>query len=338
MARHQPRAIVPRQPVGLRLSIGDVKGTNRPGRPIDHFRAKPGEQGEHLAAAEKFHAHYGEQPKTLNDVYLLSNEVTDVLDVRVKWWTRLGMGGCSLHNLAALSPEEFAARCDAWQEEIMAFLPDRPDPVMDRLKGPEDPRIAKYEMHVEATIKFLLPEVLGIGTVVEITSKGRRSRGNLYAGVTAAHQFLGGNLIGPRFRLTIRPASNRYWQPAKDDKPGKWSKSEFHELVFDTALTVAEIREEIAAHRMAQIEAPRPAAAIEAPASVLPDGFAADMGERPTEEAVSDLPVVQVRFVDEQGADVDDERVEGEVVHPPSPEPEQSAFQIPESVRTRGAR
>ncbi len=262
LVKHQPRAIVPRQPVGLRLSIGDVKKPNAPGRPIDHFRAKPGQQNEHAQAAERFHAHYGAQPKVLDDVYLLSNEITDVLDVRVKWWTQLGLAGCSLHNLAALSPDEFAARCEAWQEEIMAFLPDRPEPVMDQLKGPADKRIEKYGMNVEATLKFLLPEVLGIGTVVEITSKGRRSRGNLYAGVTSAWQFLGGNLIGPRFRLTIRPASNRYWQDAKDDNPGKWSKSEFHELVFDTALTVAEIREEIAAHRMAQIDAPQRAALV----------------------------------------------------------------------------
>lgn len=314
MEKAPQRQVTLRQPVGLKLSIGDEKAGNRPGGKIDYFRPKAGQQGEYQEAMEKFLAHYGPTPRVLDDVYLLSNEVGDVLDVRIKWWGKIGMKGAGLTNFATLSPQAFTDRVEAWDDEVFAFLDDRPAPVHDKLHGPTDPRIGRYEMHVETTLKFMLPEVLGLGTVVEVMTKGRRSRHNLYQGVTSAHQFLGGNLVGPRFRLRVRPARSRYWQAGKDDNPGKWSVSEFYELVFDTALTVGEIREEIAQHRLS-LGTASPVAAIEAPRD--PAAFLNEVAAG--EAAVMDLPAVAVGSDDEDLGEGEVQQDSGSAAAPPSP-------------------
>lgn len=243
-----------RPSIGLLLSIGlPPESTRNYPKKLDHFRAKTGQMDQYRAAAEKFHAEYGPEPKVVDDLFFLSNAIGDVLDVRRKVWGQSGLKAISLTNFATYPPDEFRARIDAWDDELLTFPDDQKDPGRYQLKGPDDPVIAKTKMKVYATLRVALPRVTGIGTVVEISTTGRRSTDNLYASLVYADGIVRGNLIGVPFRLSVRPARMRYW----DEKAKKRSTTDFFELVLDTPLTMAEMFEEITTRRQALAGAER---------------------------------------------------------------------------------
>lgn len=255
----KPRPTVTRPPVGLMLSIGAPKPERGPGRPIDHFRPKEGQLEQYAAAAARFIEVYGEEPKTLNDVYFLSNEIGDVLNIRLMAWGASGAKIVGLTNYATLPKDEFEQRAWAFDDDILYFplkpseVPkDRRDawngePISGKLEGPDDPRIARFAIGLEATLSICLPEVMGVGTVATLTTKGRSSTRNLYSSVRDQYAFFQGNLVGPPFRLTLRPKKSRYFNKDKRE----YQSTTFYELVLDTALNIGQIYEAIKERRIA---------------------------------------------------------------------------------------
>lgn len=258
-ALDKPRSTATRPPVGLMLSIGAPKPERGPGRPIDHFRPKEGQLEQFAAAASRFIEVYGEEPKTLNDVYFLSNEIGDVLDIRLKAWGSSGPKIVGLTNYATLPKDEFEQRAWAYDDDILYFplkpseVPkDRRDawngePISGKLAGPDDPRIGQFSIGLEATLSICLPEVMGVGTVATLTTKGRSSTRNLYSSVRDQYAFFQGNLVGPPFRLTLRPKKSRYFNKDKRE----YQSTTFFELVLDTALNITQIYEAIQERRVA---------------------------------------------------------------------------------------
>lgn len=244
-----------RPSVGLLLSIGlPPEGTRNYPKKLDHFRAKPGMLGQYEQAARKFHDVYGPEPKIIDDIYFLSNQLGDVLDVRRKVWGQSGLKAISLTNFATYPADEFRERIDAWDDELLTFPDDQKDPGRYTLQGPDDPVIARTKMKVYATLRVALPRVSGIGTVVEISTTGRRSTDNLFASLTYAHGIVRGNLIGVQFRLSVRPARMRYW----DESKKKRSTTDFFELVLDTPLSMAEMFSMVESRRvMTELDQPR---------------------------------------------------------------------------------
>lgn len=248
-------------PTGLLLSIGDTesKGGREIPKKIDHFRPKEGQLEQYAAAAAKFTDVYGEEPKELDDVYFLSNEVEAVLEIRLMAWGESGVRLRGDTNYAELPKNEWEDAAFAYDDKI-TFYPLKVDevpksmketwagePVRDRLRGPSDPRIEKYSIAVEATLSFLLPKVMGVGTVAKITTKSKRSMRNLHSSIVDQHAFLGGRLVGPPFRLSVRPAKNRRF----DKKKREYTANYFYELVLTSALTVDEIYEVVEQRRKA---------------------------------------------------------------------------------------
>ena len=48
------------------------------------------------------------------------------------------------------------------------------------LTGPDDPLIKRFEMRVEATFRFCLPHVLGMGPVALYATASKHNRDQLY--------------------------------------------------------------------------------------------------------------------------------------------------------------
>jgi len=215
-----------RPPVGLLLSIGEVKTTARgveyPSK-LDHFRAKEGKVGQYKREVEAFNDTYGPEPKVVSDVWFLSDIVPFVLDVRLLAFSKTGFRGRSLENLAALDPAGFDQKVrDPFTGTAFEFFPKdatevRPElreawdgePVTDTLTGPTDPRIEKLGIKLVCQLEFMLPEVMGVGRVARITTSSRRSTRNLYSGVWDQWSFFGGRLRGVPFRLEVRPYSGQ---------------------------------------------------------------------------------------------------------------------------------
>jgi hypothetical protein len=260
--KREERAPVMRPPIGLLISIGDITqskgGRDIPTR-IDHFRAKPGQLAQYAGAALKFDEVYGDEPKQIDDLFFLSNNIADVLDIRLRAWGTSGIRIAGQTNYATLPPEEWEQRAFAFDDEVVFFPIDASEvrkedreawdgePIYDQLRGPDDPRIAKLSISVECTLSFCLPEVMGFGTVAQITTKGRRSMRNLHTSVVSQHTFFQGQLVGIPFRLSVRPARTRYF----DREKRKYVATEFFELVLDTALTVAQMFERVRERREA---------------------------------------------------------------------------------------
>lgn len=249
-------------PTGLLLSIGDKtvsqSGKEIPTR-IDHFRPKEGQLAQYLDEAARFVQVYGDQPRQLDDVMFLSNHVGDVLDIRLMAWGASGVRLRGDTNYATLPRDEWEQRAFAFDDSLV-FYPLNADevpktrrdewqgePLLDRLKGPDDPRIGKYEINVEATLTFLLPRVMGVGKVAKITTKSRRSMRNLHTSLLDLHDFFRGNLIGPPFRLAVRRARTRRF----DREKRAYVPTDFYELVLDTPLTVADVIDIVREHREA---------------------------------------------------------------------------------------
>lgn len=315
-----------RPSVGLLLSIGEppTDERNYP-KKLDHFRAKQGQLSQYVIAAEKFHEVYGVEPRQIDEVYLLSNAIGDVLDVRRKVWGQSGLKAVSQTNFATYPPEAFRDRIDAWDDDLLVFPDDSPDATTYTLKGPDDPAIARGKMKVYATLRVCLPKVTGMGQVVEITTTGRRSTDNLFASLVYAQGLLRGNLIGIPFRLSVRPARMRYF----DAKEMKRKSTEFFELVLDTPLTMMELFD--AAQKQATIAAPP---MLQLPPVDLADTdrdeefipeFFADSSERQIDETISEAR--------SPSGDGPDDAIEVEVVEEPEEEWGSFADFIPEDAR-----
>lgn len=296
-----------RPSVGLLLSIGlpPDDARNYP-KKLDHLRAKPGQLGQYEQAARKFHEVYGPEPKIIDDVYFLSNAIGDVLDVRRKVWGQSGLKAMSITNFATYHPDDFRERIDAWDDELITFPDTQKDPGRYQLQGPDDPVIAKTKMKVYATLRVALPRVTGIGTVVEISTTGRRSTDNLYASLVYAHGIVRGNLIGVQFRLSVRPARMRYW----DAKESKRKSTDFFELVLDTPLTMAEMFEQVSARRDATELEAAPRLALPPVSAEPPEEFENFYSD--SQERVVDAVLANAEPPPSEPPD-DGEELEGEV-------------------------
>lgn len=243
-----------RPPTGLLLSIGDKtlsKGGKEIPTRIDWFRAKEGQLEQYADAVAKFHEVYGDKPKRLDDLYFLSNWVGSVLDIRYMAWGKSGVRVRGNTNFATYGKDEWEEAAYSYVDDV-TFYPMAADelppawrakwkgqPVPWKLDGPEHGWIKKYEINVEATLTFLLPKVMGIGTVAQITTKSKRSMRNLVSSVYDQSEFFQGNLVGPPFQLSVRPARTRRF----DESKGAMVPVDFFELVLDSTLTVQEVME-----------------------------------------------------------------------------------------------
>ena len=251
-----------RPPIGLLLSIGDKAVTERgreyPTR-IDWIRPKEGQLDQYADAAAKYHDVYGEKPKQLDDLYFLSNNIGDVLDIRLKAWGSSGIRLVGDTNYATLPKDEWEERAFAFDDDVTFYpleakevrreLRDawNGEPIRDRLTGPNDPRIEKLQINVECTLTFCLPKVMGFGTVAQITTKSRRSMRNLVSSVWDQWMFFQQQLIGVPFRMTVRPARTRRF----DQEKKRYLPVDFFELVLDTPFTVQEAIDAIKERKLA---------------------------------------------------------------------------------------
>jgi hypothetical protein len=250
-------------PIGLLVATGELVPTRdgKSTRPtqLGHFRFKAGALEQYADAAARALDIYGQQPTSLDDVYLLANDVAAILDIRVKAWGKSGLRVVGLHNFAELPPDEYAAKVDAWDDEFL-YRPREVKEVPARLRatwqgesipgklaGPDDPRIGRYEMRVEATFRFCLPRVLGMGPVALYATASKHNRDQLYKALTDAHQWLRGNLIGIPFRFRIRPRKTSYF----DREKRAYLPTQTFEVVFDTPWTYQEALDAVRENRAA---------------------------------------------------------------------------------------
>lgn len=272
LAVRRPADTATRPPTGLLLSIGDKtlsRGNREIPTRIDYFRPKEGQLEQYAAAAERFVEVYGEKPKQLDDLYFLSNDPASVLEIRLMAWGSSGMRIRGKTNYAELPRDEWEKAAFAF-DDVVTFFPldasEVPAKIRDRwrgqpitgskLSGPDDARIGKYEINVEARLTFLLPKVMGIGTVAQITTKSKRSMRNLHSSVYDQFEFFQGNLVGPPFRLTVRPAKTRRF----DETKRAMVPVEFFELVLDSTLKVQEVLDLVQQRREALTAPPVQAA------------------------------------------------------------------------------
>jgi hypothetical protein len=240
-----------RPPTGLLLSIGAEKPQRGVGRPIDHFRPKEGQLEQYADAVAKFHEVYGIEPKRLDDLYFLSNDPASVFEIRLMGWGKSGPRIRGNTNYAELPRDEWQDAAFALTDDV-TFYPIAADelpvkwrekwkgqPITNQPVTPDHAWIKKYDIHVEATLTFLLPKVMGVGTVAQITTKGKRSMRNLMSSVYDQYEFFQGNLVGPPFQLRVRPAKASYF----DEEKQAMVPTHFFELVLDSTLTVQEVME-----------------------------------------------------------------------------------------------
>lgn len=349
-----------RLPIGLLVKTGAPKPDRGPGRPIDHFRFPDGDQGQYKDAAERARKEYGDAPKQLDDVLLLSNRIHDVLEIRIKAWRKSGLCVWGKTNLASIDDrDEFLARLEAWDDECFYFpreLKDVParlrdewqgEPIDFKLDGPLDPRIKKYEMHVEATLKFGLPRALGLGAVALYSSKSRKNIRNLYEGIWFAHRAFEGNVVGVPFRLRNEPRKTSYFHPGDEKEPKGYRSSNTFQVTFTTPFTMQEAIDAIRERHEALGRASTPLAL-----TAGGDDFFRDEDRDQVEE--NDPPFIPVESFDPEMRTPDEETVEeGEYEDPfagvpqqtdPEPpsleggaavEPEQSSFEdmVPADVK-----
>ena len=249
-----------RPPIGLLLSIGD-KTTSRGGREIptriDWIRPKEGQLEQYAQAVAKYREVYGEQPKQLDDIFFLSNNIGDILNIRLMAWGKSGPKIVGDTNYATLPREEWEDRAFAFDDEI-TYFPRSPadvkadirdtwngEPIRGQLTGPDDARVKKLEINVECTLNLCLPKVMGFGTVAQITTKGRKSMRNLMSAINDQWAFFQGQLVGIPFRLTVQPAKISHF----DQESRTYMPTTIHMLVLDTPFTVQEAIDAIRVRR-----------------------------------------------------------------------------------------
>jgi hypothetical protein len=303
-----------RPPIGLLISIGAPKPERGPGRPIDHFRFKAGELEQYSDAADKAREVYGEAPKQLADLYFLAATPPEVLEVRLLAFSKTSLRGAGLTNYAGI-PDEQLFLASAWSfEDDFMFRPKnekevRPElredwkgePIYDRLKGADDPRIAKIGIELRATLSVCLPEVMGVGTVAQISSAGRASIQNLYRGVWDHYRAFG-SLLGYPFRVTVRPRQKERFDPEKRALVG----TTIYELVLDTPFSFNDVLERVRSRQttlgqgggadMAAL------ARVTTPALQLPPASDEDVAVRdePTFERASDAQLNRIAILEQQ--------------------------------------
>ena len=315
-----------RLPVGLLLSTGAPKPERGPGRPIDHFRPKEGKVEQYSAAAAAFTEHYGAEPKTLDDLYFLSNEVPDALDIRLAAFSESGIRGIGQTNFATIMDEsEFEDRvfgANAFTDDFLFFPKDvdevraelrenwEGEPIPGRIEGRDDVRIERLGIKIVATLEFCLPEIMGLGTVGRISTSSRNSIRNLYKGMWTEWHGFGYQLAGIPFRLSLRPKSTQRFDRDRkvngQKKPGMVATT-VYELIIDTPHTVAQLREALEMHRQAFGAPSR--ARLELEGRVLKDTLALPMAgeeERTREEALAETPDPTLNRIATLEAEVDD--------------------------------
>lgn len=330
-------------PIGLYVSTGAPKPTRGPGRPIDHFRMKEGGEGQFADAVKLAHEFYGDNPKQLDDVLLLSNRVGDVLDIRIQAWRQGGRSIWGNTNFATIEDrDEFLARMAAWDDECLYFprtVNDVParlrdswqgEPIEFTLDGPDDPRIGKYEMKVSATLRFGLPKALGLGAVALYSTSSRKNIRNLYEGIWFAHRAFEGNVVGVPFRLRVEPRRTQYFHPGDDKEPKGWRSSKNFQVTFTTPFTMQQAIDAIRDRHEALRSGTTPALAAGADTGEF---FRSDDRDQIED---NDPPFIPVESFDPEQRD-DEETVEdGEYEYEPIEVHEnQGSFEdmLPESVR-----
>jgi hypothetical protein len=302
IVKPEQRSNVMRPPIGLALSIGEPKPEGRPGRPIDWFRPKEGELEQYAEAAAKFTEVYGEKPTAIDDVLFLSNDIGEVLDIRLKAWGQSGMPRIiGKTNFALIEDEdEFLERAWSFEDDITYFplevkdVPQRMraewngEPISSHLEGRDDPRIERFSIALETQLTFLLPRVMGVGTTAIITSKGRNSTRNLYRGIRDQHAFFMGQLVGIPFQLELQKKRSRYW----DQSARKYKPTTINALVLKTPLTVQQVMEQIRERRDALAALP----AGEGEGRMLRDALALDPGE---DTMIRDEPQAEIEALDD---------------------------------------
>lgn len=323
IVRSEGRGGATRPPIGLLLSIGDTT-TSRSGKEIptriEYFRAKDGQLSQYAAAAAKFVEVYGEEPKQLDDVYFLSDNIGDVLSIRLMAWGTSGPRLVGDTNFATLPPDEWEDRAKAFDDDI-TYYPLSPadvkadirdtwngEPIRGRLEGPKDARIKKLSIGIECTMNFCLPEVMGFGTVAQITTKGSRSTRNLVSAINGQHRVFQGQLIGIPFRLSNRKARGRHFDPS--DRTFKMTT--FPELVLDTPFTQKELLDALRERRealgigpqQAQLGSPEARAftdALQLPAGEATNGEDVQLRDEPSSvEKVDDATLNRIAHLEEQ--------------------------------------
>jgi hypothetical protein len=244
-----PPAIRPQ--VGLMLSIGEppTEGRNYP-KKLDHFRPKPGSEGQYAEAVARFHDKYGDTPKTL-DIILLSNSIGDVLDIRYKAWGTSGLKAVGDTNFAE-HPDRLASH-DPGQDWLTAFPEKEAGTRRGEIEGINDENAIKLGLKLYGVLRFALEGVTGLTTLAEISTTSRRSMLNLVAGINQVLLLTGGQMAGIPFELAVRPARTRYFDEGKK----KRSTTTFYELVFQAPGAIDEFFAK-AGERRQQMNAGRP--------------------------------------------------------------------------------
>lgn len=313
-----------RPQVGLMLSCGEPPTTAR-GYPkkLDWIRPKAGQLGQFSEAAAAFTERYGDRPTSV-DVIVVSDTVTEVLDVRPKVWGQSGLKAIGKDNLAFHPPGLFGDSVRAFDWELITFPDDSPESGRYVVEGRDDKAVTKLGLKVYGTLRVSIPGVTGLMMVAEISTTSVRSMENWHNALHLASRLTGGVLVGIPFRLALRKARARYW----DEKEKKRKATEFNEWVLESRHAIPEEALEelyaIAAKRHRAL-----AAGSDAQRLALPP-VRHDDRER-DEELVGSL----VPDEDEQVEDATD--VEFVAIREPAEQTEEAAplFQAPASVANR---
>jgi hypothetical protein len=247
------------RPIGLLISTGAPKPDKGPGRPIDHFRFKEGALDQYKQHVDKAAEAYGAEPKVLDDLYFLAATPPEVLDIRLRCWSKAGLRGFGTTNYAAIPDEQvFLDRAWSFDDEF-TFRPrklsevrpeDRADwqgePIIGELNGPDDPRVKRLEINVEATLRICLPKVMGVGLDALYSTKSRHIAKSLYKSVWDHYRAFG-TLLGYPFRLTIRPRKTERFDPEQRELVS----ATVFEVVLDTPFTFGDVLDAIRDRRAA---------------------------------------------------------------------------------------
>ncbi len=201
--------------------MGAPKPDRGPGRPIDYFRAKVGDDGSHAAAAKKFHAVYGEKPRAID--ILLPPEITTALHVEHIAWGSGGMKARGHTNFATVGTLGGPDTLTVWNE----------DGTVDEIEitDVDDPAAKALEVSLYTTFQFYIPDVLGAASLCAITSKGQKTTDNLFAKLVELYGYFGSRvtfIVKPK--LVLRPATGRPTVIDKETKKPKRIKSSFYAL------------------------------------------------------------------------------------------------------------
>lgn len=214
-----------RPQVGLMLSIGEppTDKRNYP-RKLDHFRPKPGSEGQYADAVARFHEKYGDTPSVL-DILLLSNDIRDVLEIKYKAFGQSGLKAVGDTNFAE-HPERLATY-DPGPDWLTAFPEKEAGTRRGEIAGINDENAIKLGIRLMGVFRFALEGVTGLTTLCEISTTSKRSMLNLVAGLNQILLLTGGQMAGLPLELAVRPARTRYFDQSK----GKRGVSTFFELV-----------------------------------------------------------------------------------------------------------